>query len=267
MLSDPAKLIRGNLKKLGAKIASLKRYLSAHCVAIALVMAIVGIISVVGAWLYKFHGAFWSNDPRQWANFGNFLGGALAPLLAFASFIALWASLRLQRETTHKDNLRRDDLVYYDHAVRSLQRAYETFYANSEDGAPPADRLLWLNVARLIITATRAGDHIRTKSIRDMYEGECEWWRRKFYDYLKPYDLDSFSSDADYFQASELRPINGIEERSIKVIYDFMSWPAGREDPVETVPYFSDEDLEEMVIGRRGIREHVRRINRNENLD
>ena len=49
-------------------------------------------------YIYHFHGHQISQNPEDWGVFGDFMGGALNPLLAFFSFMLLLLNLKLQRE-------------------------------------------------------------------------------------------------------------------------------------------------------------------------
>jgi uncharacterized membrane protein len=60
---------------------------------------VLGIVAVVvGFYMYHFHDHHISLKPEDWGVFGDFIGGALNPLLAFFSFMLLLLNLKLQRE-------------------------------------------------------------------------------------------------------------------------------------------------------------------------
>ncbi|EYC52778.1 hypothetical protein AZ34_03670 [Hylemonella gracilis str. Niagara R] len=61
----------------------------------------------------------------------------------------------------------------------------------------------------------------------------------------------------NYFETDESELAAGIEERSIKVIYDFIDWPNEMPDPIDEVPYYSKEELQRMKAGMRGIADYV----------
>jgi len=64
----------------------------------ALNVFFVSIALIVCAYLMKFGGRPFSGDPEQWGQMGDFFGGMLNPVLAFASFMALLYTVKVQSE-------------------------------------------------------------------------------------------------------------------------------------------------------------------------
>lgn len=64
----------------------------------ALNVFFASIALIVCAYLMKFGGRPFSDEPEQWGQMGDFFGGMLNPVLAFASFMALLYTIRLQSE-------------------------------------------------------------------------------------------------------------------------------------------------------------------------
>lgn len=64
-------------------------------------IALLGVVvfSVIALYLDKFVTRDFSSDPEQWGQMGDFFGGMLNPILAFASFIALLYTIRIQSDT------------------------------------------------------------------------------------------------------------------------------------------------------------------------
>ncbi len=65
---------------------------------VAILFAFLGVIiaCVILAYLNKFKDFVFSDDPAVWGQAGDFFGGMLNPILAFASFIALLYTIKLQ---------------------------------------------------------------------------------------------------------------------------------------------------------------------------
>lgn len=61
------------------------------------VVAIGYMVVLLIAYVWKFDGAF-SDEQSTWGQFGDFLGGALNPVLAFLTLVLLLLTIRLQRE-------------------------------------------------------------------------------------------------------------------------------------------------------------------------
>lgn len=224
---------------------------------VAASVALVGLAIAVGAWLLNFWTEPVATDSENWAEFGSYLGGTLAPILAFASFIGLLVSVNDQAQARIDEERRADSMAHYTNATRSLERAFNTFVGS--EGVPISDRLVWLTVARLILSAKSVSQKITVPSIREMFAAEEEFARRRFYDVIQPVSTDSPMANPYYFTSGEARLLgNIIDERSIRVIYAFTDWPEDQPDPINDVARFSDEELESMVAGRRGIAEFIR---------
>lgn len=69
-----------------------RRRLFRRYLRVALYVGAVGWLVLIGLYLYKFHGHL-SSRPEDWGVFGDYLGGVLNPILAFASFIVVLVSL------------------------------------------------------------------------------------------------------------------------------------------------------------------------------
>ena len=225
-------------------------------------LAILGIFIVILIWLATFAGQPVSSDSARWAEFGSYLGGTLGPVLAFVSFIGLLISVQHQQKEQASLESRSDSEVYRTNATQNLERAFATFMDGESVVTPKGDRLVWLNVARLILAAQEISRKIEVESIREVYEADEEHWRRRFYEVLDPINSSSPLNHLDYFRGSHGPHGYGLEEGSIRVIYEFCEWPEGREDPISSVDRFSEEELNGMLLGKEGIRDYVRSLRR-----
>lgn len=219
----------------------------------------VGFLVVLLGWSWNFRSAAISGNPSDWGAFGDYLGGVLSPILAFVSFMGLLLTIREQRAGTDVTRVVNDDRQYFEHAVSSLQRAYEVITNDGQQAVPAKDRLKWLTCARLLLAAKKVSKRIsiHSEGLKDVYRGEEEHWRRKFYDLLKPISTKGVGATASYFKQDDSEHAIQIEERSIKVIFDFAEWPDGMHDPIDDVPLFSEEEIERMTVGKSGVRSYV----------
>jgi hypothetical protein len=211
-------------------------------------------------WLMTFWSPSLATDQTKWSEFGSFIGGVLSPLLAFASFLGLLATIREQRASAERQKIETDDRNYFNHAIESLKRAYETLAGGQSALEPVRDRLAWLSCARLLLSAKEVANQISISSqgLLAVYDGESEHWRRRFYELLNPTTGGRVGTRLAFFSEQELTGGGPIEERSIRVIFEFMDWPEGRQDPIDSVPKYTLEDLSAMNASMSGIREYVR---------
>ena len=193
---------------------------------------IIGVIVVIAAWVWNFHEADIASESKQWSEFGGYFGGTLAPILAFASFIGLVVGVQHQVKARWDEQSRANSTVYFKNATRSLERAFATFLDAEDTEVPVRDRLIWLTVARLICSAQSVSQKIEVESIREMYDAEEEFWRHRFYELLQPKSLRAHLVTRAYFPGSR------IDEKSIRVIYEFTEWPQGRDDPIDGAELF-----------------------------
>ena len=216
------------------------------------------------AWLSVFWTPWFSESQTRWSEFGSFWGGVLSPVLAFASFTGLLATLREQKKVAETRKRQADDLNYFNHATASIQRAYETLTQNKTKAAPVADRLAWLSCARLLLSAQEVAKRISGESegLIALYDGECEHWRWKFYEALHPEGQLPIGRQASYFAHPNSRIGVNIEKRSIRVVFEFSNWPEGKMDSVDTVPKYSAVELDAMSASMSGVREYVRSMPR-----
>lgn len=210
-------------------------------------------------WLLTFWSPSFSKSYPDWAAFGDFAGGVLSPVLAFISFLGLLVTLKQQREAATIQKIAEDDQKYFDHAVASMERAFDFISDSSRSTAPVRDRLAWLTCARLLLSASEVASKISKNSdgLRALFIGEEEHWRRKFYELFNPLGLQSIGMQATYFRQDASEYGSQIEERSIRVIYEFLQWPKGMMDPIDSVPKYTRDELAEMQVGMSGIREYV----------
>jgi len=210
-------------------------------------------------WLWTFWYPAFATDQDKWSEFGGFIGGVISPLLAFASFLGLLATLQEQRAAALRQKTETDDLNYFNHATESIERAYEALAGVNPDGEPVRDRLAWLTCARLLLSAREVAKQISTSSVGllALYDGELEHWRRRFYELLNPRGDLRVGTQATFFSHPASNDGVQIEERSIRVIFEFADWPEGKPDPIDAVPKYTQIDLDAMKPGMSGVRDYI----------
>jgi hypothetical protein len=210
-------------------------------------------------WLWTFWSPAFATDQGKWSEFGGFIGGVISPLLAFASFLGLLATLQEQRAAALRQKTETDDLNYFNHATESIERAYEALAGANPDGKPVSDRLAWLTCARLLLSAREVAKQISISSVGllALYDGELEHWRRRFYELLNPRGDLRVGTQAIFFSHPASNDGVPIEERSIRVIFEFADWPEGKPDPIDSVPKYTRIDLDAMKPDMSGVREFI----------
>jgi hypothetical protein len=210
-----------------------------------------------------------SHDTSDWSNFGSFISGTLSPLLAFFSFVVLLLTMKEQRKKNEIEAEIRNSAVYCRHAVQCLDRAYNVLSDNGKETKPVQDRLVWLTSARLLLSADKLYSQIvdEAKSEKELYRSEAEYYQIKFYNLLDFTGMKSFSMFKNYFSEASDIPGDEIEERSIKVIYDFIDWSENHIDPIDSVNYFVQSELSRFHVSQKGLKEYIQeKINRRKGI-
>lgn len=79
----------------------IKKYFKKHkIIAICIKILICFIIIILGIYFlnFEFDSFLFSDNKGDWGTFGDYMGGLLNPIFAFASFIALLYTIKLQRD-------------------------------------------------------------------------------------------------------------------------------------------------------------------------
>jgi hypothetical protein len=75
----------------------------------------IGFVAVsvpVLSWLLMFYDSQWSPNSSDWSNFGSFIGGTLSPILAFASFLAILVTIKLQQAKNNQEKRLVNSAIY-----------------------------------------------------------------------------------------------------------------------------------------------------------
>lgn len=223
-------------------------------------------------WVYRFWALPFSDDQQSWNHFGTFIGGTVSPLLSLAAFAGLLLTVQ-QAEASAKQQARQaqseeqgrqaetDATRLQALAERCWSRAYDTI---NDRGQPARNRLAWLNCARLLLAGDKAIAQISStqRTTLQIAHAEKSHWQSRFYDLLDPVSTRSIGMTASFFQedASEYR--TQIEERSIRVIYEFIQWRDDEIDSIESVPKYTAEELDSLPPTMLGIRQYIQQMPR-----
>lgn len=223
-----------------------------------LVAAILAALLAIAPWLYTFSTAQISGKPDDWSYFGSYVGGVLSPVLAFASLVGLLMTLTQQRAAIAVQRTADDDRNYFNHAVTSLERAYDVISGGDQDTGPVRARLAWLTCARLLLSAKEVSAQIsdESKGLKALFAGEEEHWKYRFHKLFQSVS-PAVGRDSTFFFSPTNPQHEEIEERSIRVVFDFVTWPEGKEDAIADVPRYTREEVESMGLLMSGVKEYL----------
>lgn len=213
-------------------------------VLIALVVCGICSLASVAAWVIVFWREPIATSTEKWDHFGGYLGGTVSPLLTLAAFALAFYSFSHQQNESRQTK-------YFDLAVGSLKRAYDALV---KDGAVTHDRLAWLNGARQILGSEAAARNIKDNdSLHALFLAERSHYQMQLYELLRPYSLNSITMQPGYWQCDSTEHKAEIDERSARVIFEFISWPQGEPDLIDTVSKYSDDELKKLPAYMRGL--------------
>lgn len=227
---------------------------------IFLVIAIViACLATIIPWVITFGGNPLSSTPADWGVFGDYVGGTLSGPLALAGLIALLITIEQQRSFAQAEQNKANDLKYFETAQQCLKRAYEAIRPDGEE-KPPKSRLVWLTTARWLLAADTISGKISdsSPSLKEAYELEVEHYRLQFSEFLKFRQMNSVFFEKTVFSGDSKTSGSELEERSVRVILEFMEWPGEKRDAIAKVPAYTMEEVEEMHVWLRGFQAYLR---------
>ncbi|MDP3653279.1 MAG: hypothetical protein Q8R67_16515 [Rhodoferax sp.] len=218
----------------------------------------ISILAATVPWVVTFGGQALSLDPSDWGVFGDYFGGILSGPLALAGFVALLITIQQQRAFAQAEQDKANDLKYFESAQCCLQRAYAAIRPVEAD-KPPKERLAWLTTARWLLAADALANKISAVSpaLRDAYELEAEHYRMLFSDFLRPNRMDSVFFQWEFFEGDRTVSGSELEERSVRIVLEFMEWPELKKDAIDKVPLYTREEVESMHVWLRGFQRYL----------
>ncbi|MDT4821416.1 hypothetical protein FQZ97_545950 [compost metagenome] len=200
-------------------------------------LGVLGLATLATAtpWIANFHNHLWSDDPAHWGQFGDYIGGTLATILAALSFGGLMLNVIQQNQAMRKEWQLRDDESYNRQAINCLERAFNNVYREKNERFPVRDRQAWIDCARLLLSANELSSRIESDGFKAMYASEREYWRVRFRNLFAYSDNLTNFRPVSYFEKDEHN--EALEHNSVYVIYKFMTWKAGQPDRLAAINY------------------------------
>lgn len=156
-------------------------------------------------------------------------------------------------------NARKTSEDYLKNSLELLEKSFATLNVLDDNGWPKQSRLNWLTSARLLRASDNVSELITENHHKRIYQEELEFWRGRFYDLLMPdpvIGLPSkyFADDPQnmiFYTDDDREPIT---EDALVVLYRFIRWPKGFQDPIQNEPKFTDDEIKSMCsFGPRGL--------------
>ena len=182
----------------------------------------------------------------------------LGPMLVGAGVLVALISLAL----TARRNASED---FLESSSQLLERAYTTLAQLDDQGRPKNSRTNWLAAARFLRAAQNLGDQITEQSHKVVFREQLEYWRAKLYELIYPRStglpMDYFAEKPEHMLGYTDRDRPPLSVKSLAVLYRFVRWPVGFEDPIKSEPGFTDEEIERMrAFGPQGLGELLARV-------
>lgn len=169
------------------------------------------------------------------------------------------AAQRIHVDQQQAERNRSNSEYFSHHAVRCLERAFNVISNNETRESPVKNRLEWLTCGRWLVTAKRMASNITAPEVQQTFEVEQEYWRGKFYNFIDPHNAQGFASSLGNFTESRIGRGDSIEPKSATVIYKFIELPDDWNDPIDEVPGYTEDELQQLRVHRSGLREYLSR--------
>ena len=157
------------------------------------------------------------------------------PLAAIAGALSALAAFY----TIKKTNSARKNERLLDHAVITLERAFDALTENGNHNPPDANNLSWLTAARLLEEYKETKSQLRDKLTKRECDSHEEHWRHQFYLALLPISR----GNGDYFRVGK------ITKSAALVVHRFADWPDLKVDPLSK--YDDPNSGAKLVIHKR----------------
>lgn len=178
---------------------------------------------------------------------------AAAGVLISTSVAALTYALNSQKHSADVEWNR--SKLAMESAIKLIERAYEILTVNDKEGAPPNNRYIWLTCARHILAAQEIAKDISEARHSRVYQENLEYWRTRFHSKLSPLGEEGGEMNAAYFaeKPEDAYVTSGktrlpIAEKSLAVIFRFIRWPKEREDRLQGVESFTDDEIHQFEM-------------------
>ncbi|WP_048441059.1 hypothetical protein [Caenimonas sp. SL110] len=177
----------------------------------------------------------------------------VAPFFVAAGvFLALVSLLLNRRREASKD--------YLESATDLIEKAYEVLNDRDDAGRPKNSRINWLTSARLLRKSEQIARRITDRSHVQIWKEKLEYWRGKLHDLILPgnegFPSSYYAEKPDHLYAWSDDVREPLSLKSLAVLYRFVRWPAGHEDPLKDDEGFTEDEIQKMAMfGPRGLGE------------
>jgi membrane protein implicated in regulation of membrane protease activity len=155
--------------------------------------------------------------------------------------------------TLRSDIRRKDSKDYLRNASSLLERVYEVLSDMDKNGRPKNDRMKWLAAARFLRASENISKLITESSHKVIYKEQKEYWRARLRDLIFPNAAEMTGFPEDYYaEKPEHMFVRLDKDRaplsiySLAVLYRFIQWPKGFDDPIKDEPKFTKKEIEKM---------------------
>ncbi|MCZ2496433.1 hypothetical protein GN316_06670 [Xylophilus sp. Kf1] len=149
-----------------------------------------------------------------------------------------------------------------------FQKAYESIKPEGTETLPRNSRLAWLTAARLLKMGVELGSSVTEPSHIKIYAAERHYWQGKFYDLIYPNYPEGLPENFYAAKPEHMVGYSGrleqqpLSVRSLKYLYDFITWRSDEADPLEQVDNFTDAEIEKMIMfGPKGLGRLLQKVN------
>lgn len=123
----------------------------------------------------------------------------------------------------------------------------------------------WLASARFLRAAENLGTQITEESHKLVYREQLEYWRAKLHELIYPgtagFPAEYYAEKPSHMLTYSRDERPPLSVASLAVLYRFVRWPTGFEDPIKSEPPFSEEEIERMrTFGPRGLGELLAQV-------
>jgi hypothetical protein len=218
-----------------------------------------------------------SKDSKDWAEFGEYVGGTLGGIVGILAFIGLLINLIYQRmqidemhERARTEDEQRESRFYLDEYRAGYNTAYEIL-----DSAKPGEadfRMKWIAASRVIETARKLSERIKTASVRDVLLLDLPHQSQRFFKFFELpaaqyYGIDpnmaSFLMGPDRLDEAARQSSMGestgslrqVPQRVIRTIWSAVQYPKDYEDVVGEA--FSEKEKNFLPPGLKQYIAHV----------
>ena len=190
---------------------------------------------------------------------------AVTPFLAEIGPLVVGAGVLVALITLALNMRRQSSEDYLESASELIEKAYNILAQLDDKGRPKNIRLNWLTAARCLITSENISKLVAVKSHKKIYRERREYWQARFYDLINPsgegFPEDYYADSPKNMIMSSEEEREPLDESSLAVMYRFVLWPKGFEDPLKNEPKFTDKEIDRMErFGPKGLGRLIKKV-------